>query len=296
MKTLPILQAPALFDHTHPDHAACLADLKHAITEIGFLVIRNHPVLTTDVITKALAQYLAFFKSPIDVKQQVNMANSNGNRGWGAPEAEQVNPDHKPDFKEVFDCSMTSENLWPESMPDFQTHIQHYFEQASIIAYDLLMLIAAQIDLPPAHFHDAFDQPMSLLRGNYYPAKPGHDVTASNQFGIAPHTDYGCLTLLISNTRKGLDIQTKDGQWHAVTMEEGDIVINFGEMLQSWSNQKVRATLHRVIGDGGERVSSALFFNPAPQTNIAPFGTGQTELAGDYLNKRYNETYLHLKG
>lgn len=289
--TLPILDVPLLFDTSLDGHAAEKATLHHAIHDVGFLVLRNHPIVTADKIMDILAQYRRFFKSPLPIKQAVNMQQKESNRGWGAPEIEQVNPDHLPDYKEIFDCGLREPNLWPD-LPDFKPAILDYFTQTSDIALKLLLLIADIINYPVDHFQSAFANPMSLLRGNYYPART--TAIDSNQYGIAPHTDYGCLTLLSSDTVDGLDIQTRDGQWRSVHIAKGDIVINFGEMLEKWTNGLVRATPHRVIGSAQERLSCVLFFNPEANTNIAPRDSSHTELAGTYLMARYRETYLHL--
>jgi isopenicillin N synthase-like dioxygenase len=66
-------------------------------------------------------------------------------------------------------------------------------------------------------------------------------------------------------------------------------------MLESWTNGRIKATLHRVIGTSQERVSVPLFFNPNYDTNVAPLGSGGRLLAGDHLERRFRETYLHLQ-
>jgi len=74
----------------------------------------------------------------------------------------------------------------------------------------------------------------------------------------------------------------------------GEFVVNFGEMLEMWTQQRIVATPHRVIGSNAERISVPLFFNPRHDTNVAPVATGDTILAVDHLQRRYDETYLHL--
>ena len=134
---------------------------------------------------------------------------------------------------------------------------------------------------------------MALLRGNFYPARP--DWAGDKDFGIAAHTDYGCVTLLASDGVPGLEVLGRDGAWQPVNAEPGSFVINFGEMLQMWTRGRVTATLHRVKGSGRERISVPMFFNPNYDTNVAPMGSGEVILAGDHLTKRFEETYLHLK-
>jgi len=87
----------------------------------------------------------------------------------------------------------------------------------------------------------------------------------------------------------------RDGTWMPLSAEPGTFVINFGEMLESWSGGKIKATLHRVIGGAQERISIPLFFNPNYDTNVAAPNASEEISAGEYLSKRYAETYVHLK-
>lgn len=282
--------------------ATAMSDLTRGAHEVGFLVIRN-TALSAEDVQAVLAAYRAFFHLPEAEKRKVDMAATGSNRGWGAPQSERVDPMANPDYKEVFDCgfqlpaddpladlSVYAPNLWPD-LPGFRNTVQGYYRAACATAMDLLRVIAAAIGENPAYFDDKFDRPMALLRGNYYPERP--DWAGDKDFGIAAHTDYGCLTLLASDGVPGLEVQGRDGDWHPVTAEPGEFVINFGEMLEMWTGGRVKATLHQVRGTTEERISVPLFFNPNHDANVAPDGNAPI-LAGDHLAKRFNETYLHL--
>ena len=80
-----------------------------------------------------------------------------------------------------------------------------------------------------------------------------------------------------------------------VVAPPGEFVINFGEMFEMWSQGRVKATLHRVVGSPDERISVPLFFNPNHDTNVSPPGSGQTIRAIDHLEKRFQDTYVHLQ-
>ena len=121
------------------------------------------------------------------------------------------------------------------------------------------------------------------------------DSRPAQDFGIATHTDYGCLTLLATDGSPGLEVRKRGGGWFAVQVPPGEFVINFGEMMEIWSEGRVKATPHRVVGTTEERLSVPLFFNPSVDTNIAPMGSGQVILAGDHLARRFQETYVHLQ-
>jgi isopenicillin N synthase-like dioxygenase len=250
--------------------------------------------------------YRAFFHLPQAEKAVVDMAATGSNRGWGASLSEQVDPAANPDYKEVFDCGVTlapddplskvqfyAPNRWPDRPEGFRAEIEDYFTAARGVALDLLSGIARAIGEDGDYFADKFARPMALLRGNYYPARP--DWAGDNDFGIAAHTDYGCVTLLATDGQPGLEAKMRDGSWVPVQADPGTFVVNFGEMLEMWTGGRVRATLHRVIGGPEERISVPLFFNPAFDTNVAPMGSDRVILAGDHLSKRYNETYVHLQ-
>ncbi len=287
--------------------AKAQAMLQRGVMETGFLRITNAPISDGD-IDSVIAAYRAFFKLPEAEKRRVDMSLTGSNRGWGAGGSEQVDPMANPDYKEVYDCGyelaegdalkdsgllVYGANQWPEQPEGFAEDVQAYYAKAIAMCRALLHHIAEATGREAGYFDDKFSHPMALLRGNYYPARP--DWAGDNDFGIAAHTDYGCLTLLTGDGTPGLEVQGADGGWHAVDVQPGEFVINFGEMLQMWSGGRVRATLHRVVGSGAERISVPMFFNPNYDTNVAPEGSEPIS-AGDYLTKRYDETYVHLMG
>jgi len=291
-------------DQRDPDE---LARLAQAGGEMGFLTV-SETGLEADRLRKVFDAYRAFFKLPEADKQAVNMARTGSNRGWGAPKSEQSNPDANPDFKEVFDCgyelpagdpyatrnlSVYAPNLWPDNPPAFRETSQAEYGEACAVAMRILRAIAAALGRDEASFDAAFDTPMALLRGNFYPKRP--DWAGAKDFGIAAHTDFGCLTLLATDGTPGLEVLMPDGEWQVVQAEPGQFVINFGEMLEFWTAGQVKATLHRVVGSNQERMSIPLFFNPSYDTNVAPPNSDEVISAGDHLTRRFNETYVHLQ-
>ncbi|WP_341861620.1 2-oxoglutarate and iron-dependent oxygenase domain-containing protein [Gymnodinialimonas sp. 57CJ19] len=288
---------------------AALAATKQGAEEVGFLTLHNTALSAADV-TETIAAYRAFFKGSAATKQAVNMNVTGSNRGWGGAGSEQVDPNANPDYKEVFDCGVElpkddpfarlpvyAPNQWPSAPPAFQATVERYFIKARAVSLDLLQGISAAIGADPHFFADKFTKPMALLRGNYYPERP--TWAGKKDFGIAAHTDYGCLTLLATDGQPGLEVQLRDGTWVPVQAAPGTFIINFGEMLEMWTANlpeggQIRATPHRVIGGAQERISIPLFFNPAFDTNVSPMGAAPIT-AGEHLSKRYQETYTHLQ-
>ncbi len=284
-----------------------LEKLQLAVGRVGFLTVSNTG-LGPGRVKEVLNAYKEFFSLPEALKKTVDMAATGANRGWGASQSEQVDPKANPDYKEVFDCgfelpfghpyadrnlSVYAPNLWPNGQEAFRRTTQAYYTDACAVAMRILRAIAVALGRDADSFDGAFEAPMALLRGNYYPERP--DWAGDKDFGIAPHTDYGCLTLLATDGQPGLEVQMPNGSWQEVQAQPGHFIINFGEMLEYWTAGQVRATLHRVRGRAHERLSVPLFFNPSYDTNVAPPDSNMVIKAGEHLTRRFNETYVHLK-
>ncbi len=235
------------------------------------------------------------------------MSKTGSNRGWGGSKSEQVDPEANPDYKQVFDCGLElspddpiaqlglpsyAPNIWPDQPDGFARDLQAYYAQATDFAIKLLCAIADATGSNGAFFNDKFSHPMALLRGNYYPERPAW--ASDKDFGIATHTDYGCLTLLATDGSGGLEVRKRGGGWIPVSAPIGEFVINFGEMLEIWTEGRIKATPHRVLGPKHERISVPLFFNPNHDTVVSPKGAAPI-LAVDHLQRRFDETYIHLQ-
>ncbi|SEQ68491.1 Isopenicillin N synthase [Loktanella sp. DSM 29012] len=303
---IPRIDAAALTDPQHAGHAAARDAAATAATGVGFLTIHN-TALTPARVSEVIAAYRAFFHLPAAAKQAVDMSRTGSNRGWGASGSEQVNPDANPDYKQVFDCGVTlpashpyrtagipayARNQWPDQPADFAPLLRRYFTDACLVARGLLVAILNAVGEDGPFFADKFGTPMALLRGNLYPRRPAS--AGAKDFGIATHTDYGCLTLLATDGSPGLEVRQRGGGWIPVSAPPGEFVINFGEMLEIWTGGRVKATPHRVIGTQDERISVPLFFNPDHDANVAPAGAAPV-MALDHLQRRFNETYVHLQ-
>ncbi len=279
-----------------------LKKFNYAISHYGFLLLKNTPI-DKKIKKNILKTYKAFFDLSFEKKNKVNMALTSSNRGWGAPHGEQVNPEYNPDYKEIFDSGphqevkeefrdlrYYSKNLWPDQLPYFEENINNYYDLCTDIGMNVLSFIEHSLNFSKNFFRDKFENQMSLLRCNYYP--PRKSTLSNKNYGIAPHTDYGCLTILITDNNPGLEIKNPSNDWELVLPEEGEVVVNFGDMLELWSNKKIKATSHRVYGNNNKRFSIPFFFNPQYDTIISK---KNNIVAGEYLSKKYDSTYAHKK-
>ena len=297
---VPKIDYNILCDENHLNSKLELEKLKLAVTCYGFFIIKNHP-LNVENIINVFSLYKQFFNQSIEEKNIVNMSNTSSNRGWGGLKAEQVNKNYNPDYKEVFDCGPCinfkhkfeelpyySKNIWPEQIPLFEQTMMSFYKSCSAISISILNQIEIALNFSSNYFADKFDLPMALLRCNYYPKRPKE--LSNKDFGIAPHTDYGCLTLLFTDGTPGLEIELPSKKWVKLISQKNEIIVNFGDMLEIWSNKKIRATPHKVIGTRKERFSIPFFFNPQYDTVISE---NKNILAGEYLSQRYDATYVH---
>lgn len=304
---IPRIDAAALIDPNHLGHAQACAEAVIGVADIGFLTVYNTPIAASTV-AEAIETYRAFFFLPSAEKAAYDMAATGSNRGWGAPGAEQVDPNANLDYKQVFDCGLPisereplgalnlpayAPNIWPDEPVAFAVILRAYYRETVTFALDLLCAIADAVGEDGAYFRDKFTYPMALLRGNFYPKRPAW--ATDKDFGIATHTDYGCLTLLATDGSPGLEVRKRGGGWIPVSAPPGEFVINFGEMLEMWTAGRIKATPHRVIGTDAERISVPLFFNPNHDVDVSVKG-GAPIKAIDHLQRRFNETYVHLKG
>ena len=114
------------------------------------------------------------------------------------------------------------------------------------------------------------------MRLNYSPACPtpaapvGVGTPDKGYLGVNHHTDAGVLTLLLQDDQPGLEV-FRHKRWHLVEPRRDALVVNIGDIVQVWSNDRYRAALHRARANSeAERFSAPFFFNPSYDTDYAP--------------------------
>ena len=275
-----------------------------ALEQTGFMTITNHGI-TNNQMKKVFWTYKDFFDKPLEEKMLVHINDTF--RGFVPLMWEQVNPNKNPDYKECYDSMLElpeddidvrnniglyGPNQWPTDMPHMKQIVNDYYENACNIGSEVLEAVAEVLQVP-GFFRDKFTKPAAMLRANYYPPRP--ENATQQDFGIAAHTDYGCLTILAQDWVGGLEVKTKDAQWIPVEPQNSDIVINVWEVLQKFTSGKLRATPHRVRWSSTERMSLPLFYNPNYDTPLISIWVDKkdknTLTTGEYIEGRYNSTY-----
>lgn len=143
--------------------------------------------------------------------------------------------------------------------------VEAYQEALESLCRSLLPVLAAALDLPGDWFDDKLDDHTSLLLANWYPPVTGE--VPAGQLRRGAHTDYGAFTVIAVEQLPGLQISI-DGTWFDVPLLPGSFVVNLGDLMARWTNDRWVSTLHRVVVPEGEaagvdRVSVPYFFQPS---------------------------------
>ena len=286
------------------------AELGRACREVGFFYVRNHGVPAA-LLSGMFASAAAFFAAPRAVKDALAITRSPHNRGYVGIATESLNR-VQADLKEAFNIGLDlpasdpeviagkpfrGVNLWPR-IDGFRDTAIGYFNALWRLGLDLHLAIATDLALPRDFFADKFDRPMATLRLLHYPAR---EAGEHNHPGAGEHTDYGSLTILLTDDAGGLEVRRRDGTWIKAPPIPGAFVCNIGDCLMRWSNDTYVSTPHRVTSPPGrDRYSIAFFFDPNPDAVVeclpgcaAPGREPKYApiLAADYLRQRLVATY-----
>ncbi len=208
-------------------------------------------------------------------------------------------PEHKmPDDEFEFHYAA---NFWSQKPAELRTVLTTYFNAMEYLGSQVLRLFAAALDLPHDYFERFHTYPMCALRCLNYPESD--EPLLLNQKGAGEHSDYGSITLLKSDPDvPGLEIKLPSGQWAKAPLVKDAFIVNIGDMMARWTNDRWVSTLHRVIGPAAKtggvrrRQSMAFFHNSNYDARIECIPTcleaGEDPKylpvqAGQYLIKRF---------
>jgi isopenicillin N synthase-like dioxygenase len=181
-------------------------------------------------------------------------------------------PDHVRDPEALAFCY--SATPWPDTPSDFVSAWSAYYVAMESLAARIMRMFAVALGLPDDHFDPFLTSPISALRALNYP--PQDRAPLAGQLRAGAHSDYGTLTILWpQDDSRGLEILDPSGEWHEVLPTPGTFVINIGDLMARWTNDRWRSTLHRVVNPdeahdpGSRRQSIAYFHQPDWSATIA---------------------------
>ncbi|MGE0499857.1 MAG: isopenicillin N synthase family dioxygenase [Rhizobiaceae bacterium] len=302
---------------------ALAGDVDRICRETGFLAISGHGVPEA-VIDAAWTAARAFFDLPQDEKDRARAPYPGypyGYLGTGSEAlARSKGQETPPDLKESFNggpqaappglddrealAFCYAETIWPDRPAGFIPAWKAYYAAMEALAIRVMRLFAVALELPDDHFDASIDRPISALRALNYP----HPTVppAPGQLRAGAHTDYGSLTILLPQAASGgLEILAPDRTWRPVPPVDGAFVINIGDLMALWTNDRWTSTLHRVVNPRPDaagstrRQSFAFFHQPNWDAEIAclpsclePGGTPKHApvRSGPYLMSKFKAT------
>ncbi|MEC9345437.1 MAG: 2-oxoglutarate and iron-dependent oxygenase domain-containing protein [Pseudomonadota bacterium] len=236
-----------------------------AARSIGFLVIEGHGI-PADLVQAAFGISREFFAQPVGTKMLAAPPDSTIPRGYQAFATKRLAatlgietppdlreqffmgpPDARPGMVEQHPAAARfyADNIWPAAPAGFRETMTALYRAYERLGAELMAAFAIAIDLPEDHFAGRIDRHFSTGTTNLYPALSVPPLEGQMRTGM--HTDFGSLTLLLrTESPGGLQVRDDDGAWHDVPDLPGTVVVNIGDMMARWSNDRWRSTLHRV--------------------------------------------------
>ncbi len=286
--SIPIIDVGPFLTGDDQARAEVAAAVDHACREIGFFQIVGHGV-DPALIDAVYGTAREFFDLGEEQKAEAAQPAPDQVRGWSGVGKEglsySLGEEAPGDLKEKMDMGPHgidrddpyfgpdaagphfAPNVWPSTVPGMQETWETYFSTMSELAAALMSMFAVGLDLPDDFFDDKIDHHISMLRALHYPNQPTEPLPGQLRAGA--HSDYGSLTIVRQEDRPGgLQVFSKAGEWVDVPVVEHGFVVNIGDLMAEWTNDRWVSTLHRVVnpprdlaGDA-DRVSLVFFHQP----------------------------------
>lgn len=254
------------------DFAALARDLdtrsafRRACARVGFFYLANHGVPEA-LIDDAMREARRFFDRPESEKMRVHLSRSSHACGYVPLYGE--NGDVHEAFDVVTeDACIDGEpyagdfrqrgNLWPEGDDGLRRTLDLYSGRLRCLTRRLFSAFAEALDLPSDYFAAMTDAPISLLRLLHYPSQAPLELERA--IGVRAHTDHECFTILCQDDVGGLQVRNHAGRWVEAPRIPGAFVVNIGDQLARWSNDRFASSLHRVVNISGRERYSIPFF------------------------------------
>jgi len=305
--TVPVLDISKF----ETDRDSFIKELGAAYQAWGFAGITKHNI-SKEIVQNALHASQVFFDLPDEVKKQYHMDNG-GTRGYTPFGTEIAKDAEYVDLKEFWHVGRELEgesqyeqltpNIWPKEAPVFKDAMNALYSELDKLANTMLQAFALFLGEDQNYFTDKVNVGNSILRPLHYP--PLNDPSLPNVRAGA-HEDINLITLLVGSEQEGLEVLSTTGEWVGISMIEGTIICNVGDMLQRLTNHNLPSTTHRVVNPKGEagkssRYSIPFFCHPNPDMSLDALPQCVTDenpkrdepiTANDYLMQRLREIGL----
>ncbi|HMR86992.1 MAG TPA: 2-oxoglutarate and iron-dependent oxygenase domain-containing protein [Saprospiraceae bacterium] len=312
-RSIPLVDLSKFVQGTEEERIAFVNQLGDAFHRVGFVGVINHGIPQSKIDAFYDASKM-FFSMPVSVKEKYEVKGLAGQRGYTSFGKEHAKQSKVADLKEFFqigqfvsdDHPLKAEypdNVDVSESPEFYRQGKELYKAFEEAGGHLLRAIALHLGLDEKYFDDKIEDGNSILRSIHYPP-----ITAEPKSAIRSeqHEDINLITLLVGASAGGLQLLTSDNEWLEILPEEGEIVINVGDMLQRLTNNYLKSTTHRVVNPPKEqwhvpRLSIPFFLHPKSKMDLTCLPSTVTPerplayepiTAGDYLDERLREIGL----
>jgi isopenicillin N synthase-like dioxygenase len=283
------------------DDATIIEQLRYACEVVGFMQVVGHGMPTT-LLQKHAEFHRRFFSLPSATKESLRLNDECPVRGYfgrGGEDldnvlgkevdaagkekiAQQTRKDHKealdmngvpwskPDGGSVAKIFGMPSRLPEDELEGFKEVVEEYNAEMFKMSRRLLSFMAQVLGQDADLFEPHLTNPVATQRLlHYWPTE-----NFNTQIGVGEHTDYGLLTILKQDSVGGLQVlNAKDSTWVHATPVAGAFVVNLGDMLQRWTGNRFKSTVHRVVNTSNtDRYSVPFFLEPNMDSMIVPGG------------------------
>jgi isopenicillin N synthase-like dioxygenase len=257
-----------------------------ACSDLGFLIIAGHGV-SEALVDDIRRVSRAYFDLPVEEKLALKMP-SDRYRGYislgNEALAYSMDEASPPDLKESFSIgpidtpddayhraaspgNFFAPNVWPQRPDGFRQIYEDYYHEMERVSTTLMRIFAMGLGMDEHWFDDKVDRHITNFSVIHYPEQPREPLPGQLRAGA--HTDYGSLTIVKPDQAPGgLQVLAKDGSWLDVPTIAGTFVVNLGDLMAEWTNDRWVSTLHRVVNPprdralGSRRISMPFFHQP----------------------------------
>jgi len=313
-KEIPVIDiSPLVEPQDNPKSLRKTAkEIENACKNIGFFYVKNHQIPQNHLDAVILVMQ-EFFNLPEEEKMKIHIGNSDVFRGYTPLGKELTNA--KYDWHECVDFGLDLEpnhpeviagnqllgpNQWPENQPNFRKALESHWDLMILLGRRITEGLAMSLGFDKKKFARFMNKSHSFMRISNYPPY-GKDQEENVGDGIGAHIDYGFLTILLQDNIGGLEVKNADNEWVSAPMIPGTFLINIGHMIQRWTNDYYKATVHRVIPPKHEtRCSLPFFFEPNFDAIVVPLDTFCSKNNpprykpfhfGNYLESKFTTSY-----
>ncbi len=290
-------------------------DVARACEEVGFLYIAGHGI-AAELIAEAAAAARGFYNLPEDEKRKVEMDRQPNHRGYVLTKHGQRDASGEGERYESFKVGFATSaddpeflagvrfygpNAWPEEPAEFRPAVDRYYNEMLGLSRTIFQLFASALELEENYFLPWTHKPASIMNVNHYRGGSSDDAPS----GIREHSDYECFAILWQDSNGGLEVKNQAGDWVPAPPIDGTFVINIGDIMARWTNDRFACTPHRVIYQGdNNRLSIAYFANCDYSTPVEclPVCHGPGNPAkyppttvGEHLLAQVRQSYAHVE-